>query len=156
MHIRTTLLPETMVSSLFIDFTPGDRIFPNKNGEAYLLIAYLRSNRSGLFSPELGRRQSRRHFKSETHHRDNVSQGHPRQRIEKQTRPSPMAYSLAFRARRSSNLHQRMKPPPSTDLSVTQPGATAYLSHLQEASHSNANNNVQSSIMYIESCVNEG
>jgi hypothetical protein len=31
----------------------------------------------------------------------------------------------------------------------------AYLSHLQEASHSNVNNNVKSSNMYIESCVNE-
>jgi len=62
---------------------------------------------------------------------------------------------LALRARRSSNLHLRMRPPPSTDLPVMQPRDTAYLSHLQEASHSNVNNNVKSSNMYIESCVNE-
>ena len=62
---------------------------------------------------------------------------------------------LALRARRSSNLHLRMRPPPSTDLPVMQPRDTAYLSHLQEASHSNVNNNVKSSNMYIESCMNE-
>ena len=54
---------------------------------------------------------------------------------------------LALRARRSSNLHLRMRPPPSTDLPVMQPRDTAYLSHLQEASHSNVNNNVKSSVL---------
>ena len=118
-------------------------------------IANARINRSGLFSP--GARTSSitvdipKPIAETTSVKDTPS-------TERQPNPPDHRHLwpiLALRARRSSNLHLRMRPPPSTDLPVMQPRDTAYLSHLQEASHSNVNNNVKSSNMYIESCVNE-
>ena len=118
----------------------------------HCMTSYGRYLRRYVLAQSKGVVSHRRH--SETHHRDNVLYVKDTPSKEaKQTNP-PSSFSemiasrdglaqqevpqevdaeiLAFRARRLSNLHLRMRTP-STELSVTQPRVTAYLSHMQEA-----------------------